>query len=127
MLPARLAQALAPWLFGALLAHFGTAGLWFSAGLALSAFAALLVIRVPARAPERRWPPVQQHRTGAADNHLALHGEAPHVMTRSNARRHPVRISRASISIVDAVAAVGCNLRGIADQGRPDNPSDRHR
>jgi hypothetical protein len=32
MLPARLAQALAPWLFGLRLAHFGTAALWFSAG-----------------------------------------------------------------------------------------------
>jgi len=50
MLPARLAQALAPWLFGVLLAHFGTAALWFSAGLALSALAALLLIHVPARA-----------------------------------------------------------------------------
>lgn len=52
MLPARLAQALAPWLFGVLLAHFGTAALWFSAGLALSALAALLAIPVPVRTPE---------------------------------------------------------------------------
>lgn len=50
MLPARLAQALAPWLFGMLLADFGARALWFSAGLALSALAALLLIRVPARA-----------------------------------------------------------------------------
>ena len=48
MLPARLAQALAPWLFGVLLASFGTAALWFSAGVSLSALAALLVIRPPA-------------------------------------------------------------------------------
>ncbi|MFG6429477.1 MFS transporter [Roseateles sp. LYH14W] len=54
MLPARLAQALAPWLFGLLLAGFGTAALWFSAALALSALAALLVVRLPAGA--RRHP-----------------------------------------------------------------------
>ncbi|MDR7297850.1 MULTISPECIES: MFS transporter [Roseateles] len=49
MLPARLAQALAPWLFGVLLAGFGTGVLWFSAGLALSALLALLAIRMAAR------------------------------------------------------------------------------
>lgn len=47
MLPARLGQALSPWLFGLLLAAFGSAALWFSAGLALSALAALSFIRVP--------------------------------------------------------------------------------
>jgi predicted MFS family arabinose efflux permease len=49
MLPARLGQALSPWLFGLLLAEFGTRVLWFSAALALSALAALLLIQVPAR------------------------------------------------------------------------------
>ncbi len=49
MLPARLGQALSPWLFGLLLARFGAASLWFSAALALSAVAALVLIRVPAR------------------------------------------------------------------------------
>ncbi|WP_458232275.1 MFS transporter [Roseateles sp. P5_E8] len=49
MLPARLAQALAPWLFGLLLAALGAQVLWVSAGLALSALAALLFIPVPAR------------------------------------------------------------------------------
>lgn len=52
MLPARLAQALAPWLFGVLLARFGAAALWFSVALAFSALAALLVIRVRPRTPE---------------------------------------------------------------------------
>ncbi len=52
MLPARLGQALSPWLFGLLLAELGTRVLWFSAGLALTALAALLLIRVPARAPK---------------------------------------------------------------------------
>lgn len=47
MLPARLAQALAPWLFGVLLTHFGAAALWVSAALTLSALAALLLIHVP--------------------------------------------------------------------------------
>lgn len=49
MLPARLGQALAPWWFGLLLAELGAGVLWVSAGLALSALAALLAIRVPAR------------------------------------------------------------------------------
>lgn len=48
MLPARLGQALSPWLFGLLLAEFGAAALWFSAALALSGLAALLLIRLPA-------------------------------------------------------------------------------
>ncbi|KQY80891.1 MFS transporter [Pelomonas sp. Root1444] len=59
MLPARLAQALAPWLFGVLLAHFGTAALWFSAGLALSALAALMLIHVPARTAEPNTTPLE--------------------------------------------------------------------
>lgn len=47
MLPARLAQALSPWLFGLLLARLGAGALWASAALALSAVGALLLIRVP--------------------------------------------------------------------------------
>jgi predicted MFS family arabinose efflux permease len=47
MLPARLAQALSPWLFGLLLAQLGAAALWCSAALALSAFAALALIHAP--------------------------------------------------------------------------------
>lgn len=49
VLPARLAQALSPWLFGLLLARLGVGVLWFSAALALTGLAALLLIRVPAR------------------------------------------------------------------------------
>jgi predicted MFS family arabinose efflux permease len=48
MLPARLGQALSPWLFGLLLARLGPAVLWLSAGLALTALAALLLIHAPA-------------------------------------------------------------------------------
>jgi predicted MFS family arabinose efflux permease len=47
MLPARLGQALSPWLFGLLLARLGPAVLWLSAGLALTALAALLLIHAP--------------------------------------------------------------------------------
>lgn len=47
MLPARLGQALSPWLFGLLLADFGAAALWVSAALGLSAVAALLLIHPP--------------------------------------------------------------------------------
>ncbi|HEY8879923.1 MAG TPA: MFS transporter [Roseateles sp.] len=52
MLPARLGQALSPWLFGLLLAESGPRALWFSAALALSALAALLLIHIPAHRPE---------------------------------------------------------------------------
>lgn len=51
MLPARLGQALSPWLFGLLLAELGAGALWCSAGLALSALLALLLIRLPAPQP----------------------------------------------------------------------------
>ena len=54
MLPARLGQALSPWLFGLLLAELGAGALWCSAGLALSALAALLLIR--------HHPPENPHR-----------------------------------------------------------------
>lgn len=59
MLPARLAQALAPWLFGLLLAELGARALWCSAALALSALAALLLIRLhpaPATPPALETP-----------------------------------------------------------------------
>ncbi|MCE4535671.1 MFS transporter [Pelomonas sp. P7] len=49
VMPARLAQALAPWLFGLLLVRFGAAALWCSAALSLSALAALAFIRVGGR------------------------------------------------------------------------------
>ncbi|MGQ3054723.1 MAG: MFS transporter [Roseateles sp.] len=50
MLPARLGQALSPWLFGLLLTRFGPRVLWFSAALGLSALLALLFIRLATRA-----------------------------------------------------------------------------
>ena len=42
MVPARLAQALAPWLFGVFMAQYGANALWFSAGIGLVATIALL-------------------------------------------------------------------------------------
>ena len=51
MVPARVAQASAPWLFGILLDRFGAGALWFSAALGLAAFAALLLLPKPATAP----------------------------------------------------------------------------
>jgi len=47
MLPARLAQALAPWLFGVLLDRWGTAALGFTAVLGVMALAALLMLPGP--------------------------------------------------------------------------------
>lgn len=45
MLPARAAQALAPFLFGVAVDRWGTRALWLSAGLGLAAFVALLLLR----------------------------------------------------------------------------------
>ena len=44
MVPARIAQALAPWLFGVWLDHWGAASLWVSAALGLTVFGALLML-----------------------------------------------------------------------------------
>jgi hypothetical protein len=45
MMPARIAQALAPFAFGLALAAWGARALWLSAGLGLAAFAGLLLLR----------------------------------------------------------------------------------
>ncbi|QKH38865.1 MFS transporter [Achromobacter pestifer] len=45
MMPARVAQALAPFLFGLALDSWGANALWLSGGIGLSAFAALLLLR----------------------------------------------------------------------------------
>ncbi len=47
MVPARIAQASAPWLFGLALEVWGGGALWLSAGLALIAFTALLALPRP--------------------------------------------------------------------------------
>lgn len=44
MVPARVAQAFAPWLFGLALDAWGAAALAVSAGVGTAAFAALLLI-----------------------------------------------------------------------------------
>ena len=43
-MPARVAQALSPFLFGLALARWGTGALWLSAGLGLAAFVALMAL-----------------------------------------------------------------------------------
>jgi len=45
MLPARVAQAMAPVLFGVMLDRWQAGALWFTAGLGLAGFAALLWLR----------------------------------------------------------------------------------
>jgi MFS family permease len=52
MVPARIAQALSPWLFGLCLDRWGDRALWLSAAIASLALGALLLLRVPAA--ERR-------------------------------------------------------------------------
>ncbi len=44
MMPARLAQALAPWLFGLCMARWGAGALWLSAGLGIMASVALWLV-----------------------------------------------------------------------------------
>lgn len=48
MVPARILQALAPWLFGISLEHWGTGALYLSSGLGILAFGALLLLLRPA-------------------------------------------------------------------------------
>lgn len=45
MVPARIAQALAPWLFGVCLDRWGAGALWISSGLGLIAFFSLITLR----------------------------------------------------------------------------------
>ncbi|MDQ2736047.1 MAG: MFS transporter [Pseudomonadota bacterium] len=45
--PARIGQALAPWLFGMMLARWSTGALWLSAALGMTAFGALLWLANP--------------------------------------------------------------------------------
>lgn len=56
MIPARIAQALAPWLFGLCLDRFGIGALWLSATLGVVAFVALLALHggPPSRSAEAR-------------------------------------------------------------------------
>jgi predicted MFS family arabinose efflux permease len=49
MVPARIAQALAPWLFGVFLDLWGADAVWISASVGLVAFAALWALRSPER------------------------------------------------------------------------------
>lgn len=53
MVPARFAQATAPWLFGLAIDRFGAGALWFSAALGLVAFAALMLLHDPSSASTR--------------------------------------------------------------------------
>jgi hypothetical protein len=45
MVPARIAQAGAPWLFGLCLDRFGAGAIWLSAAISLAAWAALMALR----------------------------------------------------------------------------------
>jgi predicted MFS family arabinose efflux permease len=54
MVPARIAQALAPWLFGLVLDRWGASALWLSAAVGSVALGALMLLRAPAEAPADR-------------------------------------------------------------------------
>lgn len=53
MVPARIAQAASPWLFGLCLDRLGAGALWVSAGLGLAAFLSLLALAAPAQPSDR--------------------------------------------------------------------------
>jgi len=53
MVPARIAQALAPWLFGLCLERFGLAALWLTGGLGMLALLALFMLGSSATSPPR--------------------------------------------------------------------------
>ncbi len=53
MVPARVAQALAPWLFGIFLARWGVNAIWISAGVGLLAFASLWMLRAPSHGVDK--------------------------------------------------------------------------
>jgi predicted MFS family arabinose efflux permease len=48
--PARIAQAFAPWLFGVAIDRWGAQALWPSAAIGAVALVALLLLRAPANA-----------------------------------------------------------------------------
>lgn len=54
MMPARVAQAMSPFLFGLALAHWGSRALWLSAGLGVAAGLALLVVRAGRPGDDRK-------------------------------------------------------------------------
>lgn len=56
MVPARIAQAFAPWLFGLCLDRWGTGALWLSGSLGAAAFAALFLLPQPAAVSETATP-----------------------------------------------------------------------
>ena len=56
MVPARIAQAASPWVFGICLDRLGAGALWVSAGLGVAAFAALLAVATPTGPIQSRCP-----------------------------------------------------------------------
>ena len=56
MVPARIAQAFAPWLFGLCLDRWGTGALWLSGSLGAAAFAALFMLPRSAAVSEAATP-----------------------------------------------------------------------
>ena len=65
MVPARIAQALAPWLFGLLLDRWGAHALWASAAIGTVAFVALSALRTPPATLSAAWPAAPARSPGA--------------------------------------------------------------
>lgn len=64
MVPSRVAQALAPFVFGVVLERMQAGALWVTAGIGLSAFAALLWLRTEAPSPAVEVMPSRRSRSG---------------------------------------------------------------
>jgi MFS family permease len=85
MVPARIAQAASPWLFGLVLDRWGIGAMWLTASLGLSAFGALMLLPKPV--DERRVAaPVQVAASRSADS-----GSGAPPGPRPSLRRRPRR------------------------------------
>ena len=65
MVPARIAQALAPWLFGLLLDRWGAHAIWASAAIGMIAFVALWALRAPPAHVSAAWSATPARSPGA--------------------------------------------------------------
>lgn len=105
MVPARVAQALAPWLFGMCLDAFGVNALWLTSGLGVAAIAMLMAIR--------------QVEVPAAD-------AVP--LSSAHARRHrPGRPGSVDGKPLDQPAAQGIGEEAVAAEDRHQQPPEHAR
>jgi hypothetical protein len=129
MVPTRMAQALAPWLFGVCLDRWGARALWTTAGLGLLAFAALRMLPRTSRPARRRRPSVSMLEHGAAGRSTrrgrCVGPELPSPARESSCRKEPLMSITFQQFEADALA------RGFDEalerRWSPDQVVDEHR